>query len=331
MKTLADLNLVYPGREETERLYQEYKPRVAWLHARAAFFEDPDCGRLFNDLITFAKDEPEAQWIKTIFGGRPVYNAGAHYRLFAYALMTDPNNIFALAYAGYHCSVDHRLPSDALERAAKGGHTLAQVKYAWTCGNETLTWHWFVVAAQQDEPLAWFSLSGILSARKQPIHAFVARGASLGQVQCMDAYAEVEFTKQEPEYWRWKVRAASQPGRLQRAFTENLIIIMHDYRKTGCDRNIVYAIGHSLCTVEGTAFCDKYQTDNGYMPGVIESAIQVYKNIDAAARPRVMTWMLVARKVGLYKDVARLIGQIVWAARLDDDDGKDAVAKKRKL
>jgi len=42
-------------------------------------------------------------------------------------------------------------------------------------------------------------------------------------------------------------------------------------------------------------------------------AEQRYEKVRSAA----MTWMLVARRVGVVKDVARLIGEEVWSSRED--------------
>ena len=42
-------------------------------------------------------------------------------------------------------------------------------------------------------------------------------------------------------------------------------------------------------------------------------AEQRYEKVRSAA----MTWMLVARRVGVVKDVARLIGEEIWSSRED--------------
>ena len=53
----------------------------------------------------------------------------------------------------------------------------------------------------------------------------------------------------------------------------------------------------------------QYETD---LLKAADDAVALYHVCVQRARAAVMAWMIVAKKLGLYRDVARVVGQMVW-------------------
>ena len=47
----------------------------------------------------------------------------------------------------------------------------------------------------------------------------------------------------------------------------------------------------------------------------VDRIVRMYDSCIERAREAVLCWMLCARRLGLYKDVARVVGRMVWEGR----------------
>lgn len=121
------------------------------------------------------------------------------------------------------------------------------------------------------------------------------RSATLGYYRGKIAYAKLKYSRFNPKRYTYYTQAALLEANQK----------MYMLYKGGCPEAIraVYAIGRLL----------KDRIDAGWCG-------DMYSRWRDMARYTVLAWMMVARRLGLYRDVAILIGQLVWAGR-DTDYG----------
>lgn len=302
---MEGLDLVYPGKEETERLYQQYAVHREWIVARDRFLDSENVGAYeFNRAIAFAANGiAEAQWLRTTFNSVPPLGRRHLIETLHAALERDPNDVLALTYLAHF----HRVNDGSVRVAAERGNAVAQ----YMCGRRTGQPEWYVRAAKQDHAgaLEVCAMERHTNSTKAEMLPIAARGAIMGSFWCMDAYANLCFTRLDQEFWIWKLRATLYPGSYMR---NGLSYSINSMATTTCIKN-VYALGSTIKTPEGKAFWAKEE----YVPTGYTKAIQVYKDVHRAARAAILTWMVIARHKGLYKDVAQMIGKLVWSQGSD--------------
>lgn len=300
-----------------EQAYLDNANWRAWLKARDEFLDSATVGS-FNTAIRFSKTVPEALWLKTLFGGRPPLNNSHLVAVLERALLLG--DTCALAY--YACIVrgvvppgaDTRVPTDPLRAAAEAGHPVAQREYAMRVHPPDERLYWFSLAAQQDDP---YSLE--YCALQNPASVvLLARGAIMGSVWCMSKYASAAFRREQVGYWLWKARAALHCNKTDRYkyFAHRVQNALDEVEEP----RVLYAAGAACCTPEGQQVCNSHHsTEDGLIYHHLSTVIRFYKDINRAARAATFTWMATARRLNLYKDVARMIGQLVWTSRSDAD------------
>lgn len=302
---MEGLDLVYPGKEETERLYQQYVVHREWTVARDRFLDSENGNaHVFNRAIAFADNGiAEAVWLRTTFNGIPPLGRRHLIDTLEDALVENPEDLFALTYLAHF---DHDPGRNRMRVAAERGNAIAQ----FVRGRRTGLPEWYVRAAKQDHAgaLEVCAMEWHTHGTKIDMLPTTARGAIMGSFWCMDAYANLCFTKHDQDYWIWKLRAVLH----QMSYMHN-IVSMAINTVDQSQSKIVYAIGSTIDTPEGKAFYAR----KDYVPTGYENAVQVYRSINKFVRTAVLTWMATARRLNLYKDVARLVGQLVWSERAD--------------
>jgi hypothetical protein len=105
------------------------------------------------------------------------------------------------------------------------------------------------------------------------------------------------YRKYQPNdtmFWQWMGRLSKEE------FCGNISWLLTDREQY--QASVIYTIG-KICF------------QRGYDGSHMDIAIRQYKYINQLASNAVIYWMMVAKHLGIYRDVAKLIGQLVWAER----------------
>lgn len=121
----------------------------------------------------------------------------------------------------------------------------------------------------------------------------VKEAAELGYHVAIDKYAHSVYSRMDPRFYKWI-------GRLPRSdFMYEVGIAMRHGMGRG---TIMYVVGR-ICVAKN------------YVGGRENFARSVFNDWNQKSSDAVVAWILIARRLGIYRDVARLIGRLVWNAR----------------
>jgi hypothetical protein len=252
---------------------------------------------------------PDAQWLSRVCAGKDYSSIEARRSLFS-ALGDDPR---ALCFLWMTTSED----IDALRRAAVGGFPFAQAEYAGLTKDEE-RFKFSSLAAQANERDGFFWLGRCYQdgvACKQDLGRAIEcyrSGSALGDFDAMGWLGEM--LKDSEERWHWLGVAAvnGNAWRFLKAFQEGV---------EGGEPRSIFLIGRVLngrirSDVSKVSFSSKrsFTLDPRELE-VAELAAQFYKRQLAACKIAVDAWVVVAKRFGVVKDIRRLTGEMIWAAR----------------
>lgn len=238
----------------------------------------------------------------------------------------NPRDLRALTYYGVV------QPTEILAVACYLGHPLAQAWYSVFSDNPDDKLAYAEKSAKQGEPHGFFQLADYLRHRVAVNRALMIdtyrQGAELGNTKCMVHYGEMAFNVGEAEGYFWVGMAALHGsyglnyfyGRVV-SFFEGVELQHWDEIIRTKGNRIVYVISYIINEHHHMNFYDTTATQRE-CSGNIENAYKVlwfYPAICQRARLAVDTWTLVGRRLGVSRDIRRMIGEMVWDLRHDAD------------
>ena len=225
----------------------------------------------------------------------------------------------ALCYAGLVNEWNEAL----VRRAAEMGHPYAQGQMSkLSFGEERLEWAQRAARNRDRDGLwrlGWCFQKGI-GVTEDRIKAVTAykESANLGSKMGMRCYAMIAFEKNDSQRYLWLGKSAQPFQFLYVEFIHEIMHHMYMHRVgLGC-KLVLLMIGKML-----KGHVDKErQTLFGtlWMQDYVNSACDVltlYDDCIKSATEATMTWMMVAKRLRIYHDVARLIGKKVWENKSD--------------
>jgi hypothetical protein len=145
----------------------------------------------------------------------------------------------------------------------------------------------------------------------------------------MRNYGERAFNLDEPEGYFWKGMAALRRSRCLNYFNGCMIGFFEGTGFDGDYDEMIGRIGNKIAFVISYIINEYQRMDPSDIittqRGCFENIEQVYKvawfypAICQRARLAVDAWSLVGRRLGVSKDIRRLIGQMVWDLKRDAD------------
>ena len=120
------------------------------------------------------------------------------------------------------------------------------------------------------------------------------------------------FGESSLDRWRWFSEAAAlgQPGK----FVGNFEVQVNNFLAGKVNVDTIYEIGRALRghVEEGAIFgfyCSAHEMDNA------KKSIDLFLSQTTACRCAVDLWVLLARRLGIVKDVRRIIAEEIWKGR----------------
>ncbi len=301
-----------------------------WLHARDVFLGINGCTQDLATGLRLASqcDHDEARWLCDVFmasgGLRSSLDRQSPPRSPEVArsilLLRKKSSAFSLALAAL---VVFPYRMDELRQAAEQGVALAQGFLARASqGPEKLTLA--LRAARQGDAqgmcvAAELQLSGVGEvAKREESLALLRRAAELGWVHAQVLYGATAFSVDQAERYVWLGRGGASCYSLLDE------VEMQVERFDGPDgagrRAIVYEIGKALCGHVKLARQQVFgrPVKQGGKLRTAVRAVALFEEWCQRARLAVECWMLVAKRVGVCKDVVGIVAAMVWQSRRID-------------
>jgi hypothetical protein len=220
----------------------------------------------------------------------------------------------ALCYAGI-CGFGDMI---LVEKAAKMDYPYAQGWMATLGG--AIGFEWAKKAASNGDRIGLYELGCRFELYEQDKTNAIAayrKSAELGYIHGMRAYAST-FEKTNPERYFWLERV-THPCQNRRALYFEAIQHMEMYEDgRGCIPVLLTLgkmfkgnINVSKQVIFGTAACSKTDVE------ILCKCVTLYEVCIQDATDAVLAWMFAAKQLGFCRDVARLIGTLVWDNRSD--------------
>lgn len=246
----------------------------------------------------------EAQYVCSLFSdGPPVSYTTAFETLYRHG------GLVGFCYAGI---LYRRM--DMIKQAAELGHPLAlgyvaMEGWSWNDGD---TVEWAQRAADAGDRLGMYILANCLwydeyattNDNKEALQLY-HQSARLGDLDGMIQYGQLKFCKFEAKRYYWLGRAAGKSQEWGRVLYE---AGKHVQFYNGQSAEVLLMIGRVIKKWKRSTMAPEKEA-------VATNAVRLYDTCIARARNAVLCWLQCASKVGLYKDVARLIAQEVWSSR----------------
>jgi hypothetical protein len=294
-----------------KELVEFYDARDQFL-GHAAYDERRDYEKAWHRLK--ASRHPEAIYICSLFPDKPPANADVAYKVF----LAQGNHPIALCYAG--CTFWSK---KMVKRAAKMGHSFAQGVYSLYC-NQQKGFVWAQKAVLEGNREGFWTIGQYYMyggehgycLNYEKAGAAYKRSAELGYVYGILNYALKGFEKTDPKRFFWLGQAALRYN--QYSFMTEVDDYMRAYQNGCFCKPVLLIIGQILAgnidTVKGQVFGSDWGTRNYNFALEVSS---LYDTAITSARAATLEWMFVAKQLGFCRDVARLIGTLVWDNRSD--------------
>jgi TPR repeat protein len=328
--------MYFPKSEELAKLRQWYWARDVFLDVRG-----PQPNYAKGLALARKCDHDDARWLCGLFPeGSPTkgYEVIAKFKQIS---DENPQDIRALAYygfvitGGFHESGLAR-PIEILAAAAVSGNPLAQAWYSRFGKDPSEKLAYAEKSAKQGEPYGFFQLADCVAQRKEDFGDEVEtrsaveiyrQGADLGNPKCMECYGIQCFGDDEPEGYFWTGMASLRGGHGLNYFYGWMVRFFEsgvqywDGVSDGTRNQIVYIISYIINEYQRMDPNDATSAQHECF-GNIEKAYEVawfYPAICQRARSAVDTWTVIGRRLGVSRDIRRLIGQLVWDLKRDAD------------
>lgn len=244
---------------------------------------------------------PEAQFVCSLLPQGPCSDKVELKHVF----MSYGDHPIALCYAGIVFDFDLVM----LRRSAVLGHAVAMAVFSTCVASYVDTFEWAERSARLDDRLGWYRLGMCHLYGKgckmddSAARNALKRSAELGYADGMREYSRFSHIS-VPEQCMWLGRAAVVDGYwmpLARKATE--------YLETD-EYAALFTMG-TIFTKHQNVF--EYDLENPL--DSVSKVMNLYKDCIIAAKDATHCWLLCARRLHFYKDVAQLVARLVWAAR----------------
>ena len=212
---------------------------------------------------------------------------------------------------------------DLLEKAAEMGYPFAQACMADSIlehglGNFVEVEKWTTLAFEGREPRALAILATRSGGQWHETSMNLLReAAEMGDVRSQYAYGLAQSVK-GPLYYRWIAKALQGGFRVSLdTFKSNIVTCVTSYIPGETCAEAVYEIGRSI-TRRKPCLDFLLVTENVDYRSWSAEAVKIYRKCNSLTRLAVLTWCLVAKKVGralINKDVSLKIAKFVWSSR----------------
>ncbi len=262
---------------------------------------------------------PDAVWLTSVFDGKDVSTMEEAKEVFL--LNQDDARALCFAWCLPASWSDVRL----LRRSSAMGCVFASSKLSISCalaGNMEETFRFSQLAAAQHERDGYFCIGLCLSKGDGcETNLSLAKenwliAAELGLASAAAYYGNF-VDEHSPTRWLWLSRAASQgsPFSFLDSFSKQVETFF-----SGCgDATVVFLIGQAL---KGNIDMEKkeifgFNRRFDSLIGPANQAVSFYECQINCARLAVDTWILVATRLHIIKDMRIFIGKLIWEARFE--------------
>lgn len=285
-----------------------------WLEIRDLFFGrnrfDMDIPRSLK--LASSCSHPEAQWLSGLFSGRKVQTADEARNVF---LAQPEDDARALCFGEMILEWNNERDVDRLRRSSELGHSFAQAMFAWKLDGKERFKLAEAAAAQRERDgfrcLGCCFEDGVGCEKnlEKAKECFLIC-AELGHAAAMESLGGL-FEKSDPQRWFW-LGLAAENGESEwflSGFGEQVLAF-----DSGSGRAaVVFAIGRAL---KGRVNFSTSQAFGRYCSiEPANRAILFFTFQLSSCRKAVDTWTIVASRLGVVRDVRKLIGQLIWETR----------------
>jgi TPR repeat protein len=295
-----------------QRSPQDLQQLVAWYKVRDTLLGQNYAPKDFKKALELAAvcEHPNAVWLTKLFAGRDV-NTDAEVREVFLGCKTDPR---ACSFA----AALYLLSWDECGRAADLGDAFAQARMASrTRGEERF--RFAEKSAAQGERDA-FVMLGFCYQHGEGCEKNVGMAkdcysiaAELALVEGMCEVGKL-FDKSDQQRCFWFGRAAVSGSAF--CFLVEMVKQIRTFNSGHGHANVVFAIGRLLKgqidSEMGTIFAKHAHFDYFRFAN---QALQFYEFQVESYRKAVVSWTIVGLKVGVVKDIRKMIGKMIWEAR----------------
>jgi hypothetical protein len=286
---------------------------LEWYKIRDTFFGHNCVDQNIPLAIELAAscDHPDARWLIEACAGKDVSTWEDAERVFS---PLGQNDAHALCFA-WLCG--DRRDLSPLRRSAELGFPFAQALLAAELrGQDSFKLAQLAAAQQERDAFFWqaYGLSDDLTARKQSL----LMGGRLGCVPCMSRLGWMlgEWGESRQK-WEWWGRGA-QLGDVEN-FLANFPEEVDLFAAGHGSAAVMFAIGRALhghVDEEGRKIFNKVQDfDSLIRPA--RRALAFYDMQLKATRKAIDTWVIIGKRLGVVKDVRRIIALLIWNGRAD--------------
>jgi hypothetical protein len=294
-------------------------------------------------LRRFETTTQEAEWVLKIMRRCQTYfwSLSAHDNVKASQIFLERSaepecskeeKAMCLTYYGILLQTTHRV-----REAATLGNAMAQVRMTEDvldesdAANDVEVEEWLTKSRLQGNRVAfwlsgnWIEKKGLRGMREdepppteddrlEALH-FYKQGADLGHGYSMFEYGRLGFSIFNPERYQWYGRAARNGWTCRLVKAAKMIVVMYDKYADLRVVHALYTIGKEFNhNVLGNFVFEKHVSanllSNNKAPYVTRT-VYLYKKWKRRAKEAVYSWMFCASRLGLHRDVARLIGTLV--------------------
>jgi hypothetical protein len=289
---------------------------VGFLNARDKFWNawsKKDLDKRYTKLLKYKEEQEEVQWLEKLVMSSPVQRPFEYFEwlfLFKREPVEDyrAHYYFSRIRAFENGRFDENLPK-MIAAATHGYAPAAAFLATWTSDNDDeITYahvgsQYYTRLASDAGDRDGLFLMGLQVAKvegyKDKAKSYFYRAAVLGLTLAMQVYAKNWVQQDSLEYFEWMGRAKAHPY-----YTYGTkYVALHS-----CDDAIIYVIG-KYAPKQNVNYYRNYKS--------LVRARQVYEDWFERAKLATFSWMHCSRQLGMCKDVARLIGTLVWAQRGD--------------
>ncbi len=263
---------------------------------------------------------PDAVWLTSIFDGKNVAKRKEAKKV----LLLHQDDARALCFA-WNLTAHRAQDLSLLRRAAEMGNAFASSMLSVLCfgdENEEQAFPFAQLAAAKHEPgghfwIGAFLHSGIICERNLSLakeNFLIA--AELGYAAAAAYYGNF-VDELPPSRWLWLSRAASRgyPDSFLDSFSKQV----EQFFSGSGNATVMFLIGRAL---KGNIDMDKKEIfgsdlDFDSLIGPANQAVSFYEAQINCARLAVDTWILVATRMHMIKDMRVFIGKMIWEARFE--------------
>lgn len=301
------------GLFNSKQALDEYKE---WLVIRDMFFGQNCVEQNIAKALGLAKacKHPDAQYLANLFAEQDVTTQADAYTIFSQQPETDARALCFGASFGIHSNVDCK----NMQQAAQLGYAFAQSSMIDYLPMTNDSIQIAISAVENRERDGFFLLAHLLQLHEihekdnDDARKYYLIAAQLGHVKSMIGYVHCFFGR-NLDGWTWSSKAA----KLGDASDFLRVFCKHVRAKTSHSPEIMFVMGKTfngnICDEQQSLFGRKMIDLSKINPA--KRVVEFYKNQLAAYRAAVDTWTMIARRLGVVKDMRRMIGSMIWNAR----------------